>query len=53
MVVFPYTNVHYEHLFNLQPADFDRTPFCSVSNKLTPVGHNAWPETCVTRVLDV
>lgn len=40
----------YEHLFKLQPADFDRTPFCLVSNKLTPVGHNAWPETLVTRV---
>lgn len=40
----------YEHLFKLQPADFARMPFCLVSNKLTPVGHNASPETLVTRV---
>lgn len=50
MVVFPYTNGPYEHLFRLPPADFDRMPFCFVSNKLTPVGHNASSETLVTRV---
>lgn len=42
MVVFLYTNDHYEHLFNLQPADFDGT-HCFVSDKLTSVTHNAVP----------
>lgn len=50
MVVFPYTNGPYEHLFKLQPADFDGMLFCFVSNRLTPVGHNASPETLVTCV---
>lgn len=50
MAVFPYTNGPYEHLFKLQPADFDRMPFGFVSNKLTPVRHKGSPETLVTRV---
>lgn len=28
MLVFLYTNDHYEHLFNLQPADIDRPHGC-------------------------
>lgn len=47
MVVFLYTNGHYEHLFNLQTADFDRL-HCCVSDKLTSVAHNAPPEIYLT-----
>lgn len=49
MVVFLYTNGHYEHLFNLQAADFDRT-LCCVRHKLISVTHNAWSEMYMTNI---
>jgi len=38
MVVFLSTNGHYEYLFNLQAADFNR-PHCCVSDKNSPLLH--------------
>lgn len=38
MVVFLYTNGHYEHLFNLQAADFDRPQRC-VTDINWPLSH--------------
>lgn len=48
MVVFLYTNDHYEHLFNLQAADFDRPHRCVSGIKMSSVAHNALPEIYMT-----
>lgn len=49
MLVFLHTNDHHEHLFNLQPVDFDG-PRGFVSDKLTSVTHNAVPEIYMTHM---
>lgn len=48
MLVFQYTNGRYEHLFNLQAADFDRPPSLCQWHRLTSATHNAAPEIYMT-----